>query len=196
MLGTVTLLPALLGFCGRAIDKLRIPGLHHKDTDSGRKTMAYRWSRVIQRHPWSAALLSLAILVGLSLPLFSMHLAFTDDGNAATNLTTRKAYDLLATGFGPGSNGPLVLAVQFPSTADQGVLTRLSGAIQQTTDVAFVVPSRISPEGDTAILVVIPKSSPQDSKTQDPSSTHSARASSLRRREAPMPRSWSADSPR
>jgi RND superfamily putative drug exporter len=167
MLGTVTLLPALLGFCGRAVDKLRIPGLHHKGAGSVRKTMAYRWSRVIQRHPWSAALLSLVILVGLSLPLFSMHLAFTDDGNAASNLTTRKAYDLLAQGFGPGSNGPLVLAVQFPSTADQGVLTRLSGAIQQTTDVAFVVPPRISPEGDTAILVVIPKSSPQDSKTQD-----------------------------
>jgi RND superfamily putative drug exporter len=165
VLGSVTLLPALLGFCGRAIDRLRVPGFHHRG-GGGRRTLSWRWSRVVQRHPWAAAFVSLIVLVTIALPLFSMHLAFTDDGNASTALTTRKAYDLLAQGFGPGSNGPLVLAVQTPSS-NEAAVARLGQAIQQSPGVAFVQPARYSPRGDTAVLVVIPKTSPQDSRTQD-----------------------------
>jgi RND superfamily putative drug exporter len=165
VLGSVTLLPALLGFCGRAIDRLRVPGLHRRGS-SGRRTLSWRWSRVVQRHPWAAAFVSLIVLVTIALPLFSMHLAFTDDGNAPATLTTRKAYDLLAQGFGPGSNGPLVLAVQTPSS-DGAAVARLGQAIEQSPGVAFVQPARSSPRGDTAVLVVIPKTSPQDSRTQD-----------------------------
>src|SRR5207253_8307731 len=81
VLGSVTLLPALLGFCGRAIDRLRVPGFHQRDS-RGRLTLSWRWSRLVQRHPWVAAFVSLIVLVTIALPLFSMHLAFTDDGNA------------------------------------------------------------------------------------------------------------------
>ena len=165
VLGSITLLPALLGFCGRAIDRLRVPGFHQKG-GGGRRTLSWRWSRVVQRHPWAAAFLSLIVLVTIAVPLFSMRLAFTDDGNASTTLTTRKAYDLLAQGFGPGSNGPLVLAVQTPSS-DEAAVARLGQAIQQSPGVAFVQPTRYSPRGDTAVMVVIPKTSPQDSRTQD-----------------------------
>jgi len=166
MLGTVTLLPAMLGFCGKAIDKVRIPGLHHKGTSDARHTMAYRWSRVIQRHPWAAALVSLAILVGLAMPLFSMKQAFTDDGNAATNLTTRKSYDLLAKGFGPGSNGPLVLAVTTASHNEEAA-TNLGRTIAGDPGVQAVAPARFNESGDTAVMIVIPTTSPQDSRTQD-----------------------------
>jgi RND superfamily putative drug exporter len=165
MLGSVTLLPALLGFCGRAIDKLRIPGLH-RSGGGGQHTIAYRWSRVVQRHPWSAALISLVILVGLALPLFSMRQAFTDDGNAAPNLTTRKAYDLLAQGFGPGSNGPLVLAVQVPNPNEQPLAGNLASVLSHNPDIAFVTPPRFNQAGDVAVLIAIPRSSPQDARTQ------------------------------
>ena len=71
----------------------------------------YRWSRVVQRHPVVSGLGALAVLVLLALPVSSMRLLFTDAGNDPSNLTTRQAYDLLAEGFGPGSNGPLIVAV-------------------------------------------------------------------------------------
>ena len=164
VLGAVTLLPAILGFCGRAIDKLRVPGLHHKGSD-GRHTLAYRWSRVVQHHSWTAGFLALVALVVMAIPLFSMHLSFTDDGNAATTLTSRKAYDLLAQGFGPGSNGPLVLAVQTP-TGNQAAATALGQAIQGSAGVAFVRPARFNQAGDTAVMIVIPKTSPQDPLTE------------------------------
>src|SRR5207244_7062653 len=85
VLGSVTLLPALLGFCGRAIDRLRVPGFHQRGA-GGRRTLSWLWSRVVQRHPWAAAFLSLIVVVTMALPLFSCHLFFTDDGNASTAL--------------------------------------------------------------------------------------------------------------
>src|SRR5436190_2275913 len=72
VVGSITLLPALLGFCGRAIDRLHVPGLHQKG-GGGRRTLSWRWSRVVQRHSWAAAFLSLLVLVTIAVPLFLMH---------------------------------------------------------------------------------------------------------------------------
>jgi RND superfamily putative drug exporter len=117
MAGSLTLLPALLGFSGHAIDRLRVPNLLHRGPTSHRESFWWRWSRLIQRVPWIAAAVSLAVLVVLAIPLFSMKLGFTDAGNDQTNLSTRKAFDILAQSFGPGANGPLVIAVQLPAGA-------------------------------------------------------------------------------
>ena len=78
------------------------------------RTLAYRWSRVVQRNPWPSALGGLAVLLLLAVPLFGLRLGFSDEGNYAEDTTTRKAYDMLAEGFGPGFNGPLVLATSSP----------------------------------------------------------------------------------
>ena len=165
MLGTVTLLPALLGFAGHAINRLRVPFLH-KAERPGRHTLSYRWSRVVQRHPWSAGVVALTLLVVLAVPLFSMRLAFTDDSNAPVTLTTRKAYDLLSAGFGPGSNGPLIVAVTLPP-GGQADAARLAGAIRTSAGVAFVTPPRISPDGSTAVIIAIPGSAPEAAATTD-----------------------------
>ena len=166
MVAAITLLPAVLGFAGRSIDRFRIPFLHHHGAGD-RRTMAWRWSRVIQRHPWIAGTSALLVLVVLSVPLLSMRLAFSDSGNDPPSFTTRKAYDLLAQGFGPGTNGPLVVAVQLPrGAADQPVLAKLQQAMASDPDVAFAAPASLNPAGDTAVLLVIPKWSPQDIRTQ------------------------------
>ena len=115
MAAALTLLPAMLGFSGRAIDKLHVPGLLQSAAVPSDRGFWYRWSRVIQRHPLVAGVAALLVLVCLALPLFSMRLAFTDAGNDPPNVTTRQAYDLLATGFGPGFNGPLVVAATVPA---------------------------------------------------------------------------------
>jgi RND superfamily putative drug exporter len=161
----LTLLPALLGFAGRAIDRLHVPHLRrgHGAPSEG---FWWQWSRIVQRHPWLAGGISLGILIVLIIPLFSMHQAFTDAGNDKANTMTRQSYDLLAQGFGPGSNGPLVLAVNVPSSADRGVVENLHTQLQTTPGVAFVQPPQFNEAGDAAVVIVIPTTSPQDLKTQ------------------------------
>jgi putative drug exporter of the RND superfamily len=108
----------MLGFAGHAIDRLRVPGIRARSMPSAHSVW-YRWSREVQRRPVVSALGALAVLVLLALPVFSMRLLFTDAGNDPSNLTTRQAYDLLAEGFGPGTNGPLVVAVPVTTAASE-----------------------------------------------------------------------------
>ena len=114
-------LPAMLGFCGRSIDRLSVPGRRRRE-NAHRASLWFRWSRVVQRRPWAAAISGLVILVVLAIPLFGMHLGFSDEGNNPKSTTTRKAYDLLASGFGAGFNGPLVLAARLSPPGAVGSL--------------------------------------------------------------------------
>jgi RND superfamily putative drug exporter len=109
---------------------------------------------------------SLLVLLLLAVPLLSMHLAFADAGNDPTNLTTRQAFDLLAEGFGPGFNGPLVIAVQMPSPSAQIVALRLDHAISATPGVAFVAPPQFNLNATTGVIVAYPTTSPQAVQTQ------------------------------
>ncbi len=165
MLAAVTLLPAVLGFVGRNIDKL---GLPHKKRAEGevRESFWYRWSRVLQRRPWPPAISGLVILLVLAAPVLSMRLAFADAGNRPTTDTTRRAYDLLVDGFGPGFNGPMILAADTPGgQGDLPTLQRLSGDLAKTAGVAFATQPRPNAAGNAAILQVFPKSSPQSEET-------------------------------
>ena len=173
MAAALTLLPALLGFAGVAIDRWQIPHLHHGGQT--RETLAWRWSRVIQRHPWAAGITSLLVMILLAIPLFSMRLAFSDSGNDPTSFTTRRAYDLLAQGFGPGTNGPLLIAATLPNgSADTAALNKVVDVVRADPDAAFVSPPSLNPAGDTAVILVIPKTAPQDAATQ--SFVHRVRA--------------------
>jgi len=129
------------------------------------RTTAYRWSRLIQERPWPAVIIGLLVLVLLALPFFSLRLGFSDAGNGGTDKTTRRAYDLLAEGFGPGSNGPLVLVSALPNGADQATLDKVTQAIQSTPDVATVSPVSVSQDGGAARWFVQPSTSPQDAAT-------------------------------
>jgi RND superfamily putative drug exporter len=165
MAAALTLLPAILGFVGRTIDRLQVPHLRRRHV-APEHTMWWRWSRIVQRRPWFAGGAALGVLILLALPLFSMHLAFTDAGNDPTSQMTRQSYDLLAQGFGPGSNGPLVIAADLRNGGDQSVLSELQTRIQQTPGVAFAVPPQVNQAGDAAVMVVIPKTAPQDVRTE------------------------------
>jgi RND superfamily putative drug exporter len=166
MAGSMTLLPSLLGFAGQAIDRLRIPGFHRPAAELDEQGFWYRWSRIIQRRPATMATLAFVVLVAMALPVLSMHLLFTDSGNDPTSLTTRRSYDLLSEGFGPGANGPLVVAVDLPTGAPAGALDDLTAAIGQTPHVALVVPPQLNEAGDVATIIVIPEGSPQSTETE------------------------------
>ena len=126
MAASLSLLPAVLGFAGKAIDRLHIPGLH-RDESAHRESIWFRWSRLVQRRPWPPLLIALGVLLALALPVLSIRLGSSDTGNDPTSKTTRRAYDLLAEGFGPGFNGPLLLGVELPAATDPSVLERVRG---------------------------------------------------------------------
>jgi RND superfamily putative drug exporter len=165
MLTALTLLPAVLGFVGRNIDKLGLPHRKHKG-GAQHTTFWYRWSRLIQRRPWPALVIGAVVLVALASPVASLRLGFGDAGNRETTDTTRRAYDLLSDGFGPGFNGPLLLVAETPGGgADVAVLNDLTDTLNQTPGVATATPPFLNQAGDAAILTVFPTTSPQDEAT-------------------------------
>src|SRR4051812_28794986 len=165
MLASITLLPAILGVAGNTIDRFSI---RRNRVDKPREQrLWFKWSRVVQRRPWPAFIGGLLILVVLAIPMFSMRLAFPDSGGNPTSDTTRRAYDLVADGFGDGFNGPLILAAEFPKGSDTGALDILAAKVRATPGVAAVTPPSVNPAGDAAVIRVIPASSPQSQSTTD-----------------------------
>ena len=162
MLGSLTLLPAILGFAGRRIDRFGLPHRRH-GTESG--GFWYRWSRVIQRHPALPALGVLVLLVALVTPAATMRLGLADAGNRPATDTTRRAYDLLAEGFGPGANGPLFLAASLPDASAATALDRLLAALPATEGVAAATPPIRNAGGTVAMVQVFPTTSPQSEAT-------------------------------
>ena len=159
---SLTLLPALLMFTGRRIGRIRAR------RSSAREPLAgfwLRWVGLIQRRPAWAALASTALLLAFSAPALGLRLGASDAGNDPTNRTTRQAYDLLATGFGRGFNGPLQLAVQLPAGRGAGDLTKITTALQKTPGVASVAAPKLNPARDAAAIVVYPTTSPQSAAT-------------------------------
>jgi RND superfamily putative drug exporter len=163
----LTLLPALLGFAGRAVDRLSIPKLARHGADPAARGFWYRWSRNVQRHPWICGGAALAVLVVLAIPLFSMHQAFSDAGNDPPSLTTRQAYDLLSEGFGPGFNGPLIVAVELPGSGAASTATALDRRLRTVPGVASVTPPVFDGPRNAAVIVVYPATAPQDARTAD-----------------------------
>jgi RND superfamily putative drug exporter len=145
----------------------RLRGEVVRRTKPQRETAAYRWSRAIQHHPWRAFVAGTVLLMFLALPIFGMRLAFSDEGNFAEDTTTRQAYDLLADGFGPGFNGPLILASEVPAGTDQADAERLTEALNGAEGVEFASPPLFNDAGDAVSWRVIPTTAPQDEETTD-----------------------------
>jgi len=165
MAASLTLLPAFLGFVGRNIDRFGLPHRAAEAEGDIAKSFWYRWSRVIQNHPWPAFVLSMALLITLAFPVFFMRFGFSDAGNRLETDTTRRAYDLLSEAFGPGFNGPVILLADVPQGSDPQLLDGIAETVRQTQGVAAVSPP--SPIGDTglAVINVFPTTAPQDKET-------------------------------
>jgi RND superfamily putative drug exporter len=161
---SLTLLPALLGFAGERVNRLRVPFTGRTPADPA-ATLAARWSRAVQRRPWTAAGAALAVLLALAAPVAGLRLAYPDQGNDPRGTTTRAAYDLVARGFGPGASGPLVLAAEVPP-GGRAAVERLPARLRSVAGVAAVSRPAFNRSGDAAVLTVTPTTSPQDPRTE------------------------------
>ena len=153
----VTLFPALLGYLGRWIDRLRLPMARRRVAPS----RGMEWGRRVRRHRVLAVLAGVAVLLALATPFLGVNFGFPDAGNDGADTSSRRAYETVSEGFGPGANGPLLLV------ADPVVAPRLAGDLSGTAGVAAVSPVRLNPAGDAAVLTVVPATGPQDAATED-----------------------------
>jgi putative drug exporter of the RND superfamily len=174
VLAALTLLPAMLGFFGTRVLRrrerraLREGKLRTSDESAGWA----RWAGQIQRRPAAFAAVSAGVLVLLAIPFFSMRLGSADSGSDPAGSTTRKAYDLLAKGFGPGYTGPLQLVSQVSGPAQEAAFARVERAVASTPGVVGstrpqFIPSRAPGLPGVALADVYPKGSPQDASTSD-----------------------------
>ncbi|MFL6115502.1 MAG: MMPL family transporter [Catenulispora sp.] len=167
MLAALTLIPALLGFFGDKVFSRRERGRMAEGVmplDAASPAWA-RWSALVRRRPgWFAAFAAVLVVV-LALPVFALRLGASDQGNDPTSSTTRRAYDDLAAGFGPGFNGPLFIVVSGPAAA--GATDSLAAAVKATPGVAGVAPAQLAPSGAVGLIEAFPATAPQDRATVD-----------------------------
>ena len=158
--GAVTLLPIFMGAFAKR--------LRPKDAGIIEPSRGFaRWDRRVTGHPWPAAIAGVLVLLVLAAPFASLRLGQPDDGNDPAGSTTRVAYDKLAEGFGPGFNGPLLLAVSLPDDGAPAALANIRRAVAADPDVAAVAAPAFNQARNAATIGVIPKSSPQDEQTSD-----------------------------
>ncbi|WP_326738909.1 MMPL family transporter [Streptomyces sp. NBC_01022] len=166
---SVTLLPALLSLIGmRALSRRERRRLaEHGPQPESPTGFAARWSAFVERHPKLLGGLAVVVMLVLALPTFSLHLGSSDQGNNAKSSTTRQAYDLLASGFGPGVNGPLTVAAHLDGADDRLAMDTLPATLRATDGVAWAYPVTYNSSGDTAYVTVVPDSAPQSRQTSE-----------------------------
>jgi len=166
VLAAVTLLPALLGVFGmRVLSRRQRRGV----VAPREPTLWARWAGTAERRPAILAAAAAVVMLVLAIPLLSLRLGSSDQGNAPSSTTTRQAYDLLADGFGPGFNGPLLLVAQTRTPADAAALRTLEASLPTVADVTSV--RQVAATSGTEVIQVTPGTSPEAKATSDLIST-------------------------
>ncbi len=159
LLAALTLLPALLSWSGARI------GARRRGRTSGEGGAWARWAGLVARRPAVCALAATGLMLLIAAPALGLRLASSDASNDPPSTTTRKAYDLLAQGFGKGFNEPLLVAAKLPASNRARTVRQLSTAIGRTPGVASVASPQLNAAGNTAAITVYPTTAPASSQT-------------------------------
>ncbi|MFD5894221.1 MMPL family transporter [Streptomyces sp. NPDC060366] len=182
VLAAITLLPALLGLLGDRVlsrrQRRRLAAEGPEPVEA--KGTAARWSATVQRRPRAIAAVAVVVMAALAIPVLSLRLGATDQGNHPEDRTTRQAYDLLAEGFGPGFNGPLQLVAEtgaLGGPGDPATKAAVDALVERVAAddgvaMAAAMPAPSGPTGSSGafelsvtVIQVVPTTSPQDVRT-------------------------------
>jgi RND superfamily putative drug exporter len=160
-----SLLIAVLAKLGHKIDRLKVPFIPPIDDseECRQKTFVARWGRFVTanaRYVFPIVLLAVLALASTSL---LVRLGAADQGTQPKEQTSRRAYDLLAEGFGPGFNGPIPIVVDV--RGDQQAPERIYQDVRGIEGVASVRKPQFNDPKTVAIVFVTPTSAPQDEAT-------------------------------
>ncbi len=161
VIASVTLLPAFLGLAGSRVNGRA--GRRAGRPESAANPGWARWIGHVTRHPVPYAVAAVALLLAAAAPVLALRVGIPDDGALPQSRTERRAYDLVADGFGPGTVGPLVLVVD--PAGDPTVLDRLTEAVTRDPGVASVAPAQVDAGTGIASLTVVPTTGPQQEAT-------------------------------
>jgi RND superfamily putative drug exporter len=193
MLAALTLIPAMIGGSGlffdgvlrefdrrggyrfyRTAKRIPLPGRAFRARREAKREHRRaeghgweRWTRGVQARPYLAAGLALVVLLGLAIPALSIRLGSSDASLDPSGTTTKKAYELIAKGFGPGTNGSFLMVVELPKKGDTAAAQAVAGAVKKDKDIVFVSDPAVSPDGAVATVSATPRTGPQDEATSD-----------------------------
>jgi uncharacterized membrane protein YdfJ with MMPL/SSD domain len=157
MIAAITLLPAMLGFVGRRIDRFKVPVFARR---GARSPWSERWAQVIQRRPVVAGVLAAAVLLVIAVPALSMRLSFSDSSTQPHDTSSYASHRILADGFGAGYDAPFIFVTPTPGAAGA-----VAAAVRRTPGVASVTPPRTSQDRGAALFIAYPTTGLQDPAT-------------------------------
>ncbi len=170
VLAAITLMPALLGLAGHRLLKrgltIRRGRRGLQPAGPGTDTAVLRWSRWgahVSRHAAAYAVLGTLLLLALAAPVLALRLGVPDQGSYPQARTERRAYDLVAEGFGPGATGPMVVAVDV--SRDRSVVEPLVSALAADPGIASAAAAPLDATSDVAVIIAQPTTTPQDVTT-------------------------------
>jgi putative drug exporter of the RND superfamily len=193
MFAALTIIPAMIGGAGPFMDgvlgefdhrggfrfwgskrRIPIPGRGWRARRAARREQRrtegagwQRWSHWVQDRPYLSAGVALIVLIALALPALNMRLGSSDAGVDPSGTTTRKAYELIAEGFGAGTNGSFLVVTELKNKGDKAEAQQVADAIKSDKDFTFVSAPAVSPDGQVATITAYPKTGPQDAATTD-----------------------------
>ena len=166
VVSSITLLPAFLGLAGHNIDRFSVRRRSRETERSDRRGWE-NWGRHVSGHAWTYAIGGTLLLVALTAPVLALRLGFPDEGTLPESRTERRAYDLVAEGFGPGINGPLVIAVDISD--DSTIVGPLASSIAADPGIVSVASDAevvsVGSNADVTTILAFPTTSPQDAAT-------------------------------
>jgi putative drug exporter of the RND superfamily len=162
-----SLLPAALALLGHKVDRLKVPFLRPlDDSEAAReKTLVARWGRFVTANARFVFPVVVVLILALASTSLMVRLGAADQGTQPTQQTSRRAYDLLASGFGPGFNGPIPIVVD--TNGDRQAPQRIHDRVEGLPGVASVGEPQLNDDKSVGIVFVTPKSAPQDKATDD-----------------------------
>ncbi len=164
VIGAVTLIPAFLGLAGHRINGLRASKRQAFTMGGGEISARWlRWGEHVSRHAWGYAIGVSVVLIAMTAPVLGLRLGFPDEGAYPESRTERRAYDLVAEGFGPGTSGPLLIAIDI--SQDDSTVAPLATAIAADPGIDAVMPAVVNREAGVATVVAFPNTSPQADAT-------------------------------
>lgn len=157
-------LPAILGLVGHRVNRLKVPGIRVAAVQN-QSGMGYRLARTIQRAPWLWLIVATAGLLVLAYPALDVRLGASDAGSNPTSLSSRRSYDLLAEGFGPGYNGRMIIGAAIENEEQARAFAALPEAVAAEPNVVNVSPAAFNEDRTAALIVLVPSSAPQAEET-------------------------------
>jgi RND superfamily putative drug exporter len=162
-----SLLLAVLRLLGHKVDRLKVPFLRRiDDAEAAReRTLIARWGRFVTSNAKGVFVVALLVVLGLASTSALVRLGASDQGTQPEAQTARRAYDLLAEGFGAGFNGPIPIVVDV--NGDEQAPQRIYDGVRTLDGVASAREPQLNDAKTVGIVFVTPLSAPQDEATDE-----------------------------